>query len=179
MSSVKDVRQQLAKMQREMEAKELELYRAQAQPLLDSFVDSLLNDKEICKKLKDYNKEEIRLIAAQFGKDFDRIVTECNADIEAARQKRAERAAKKKERAAVAPKEKPAQTPVTEAPKEWTYVDDEGWTVHMVRDENGQESIKEWTRVDEDTGRMLHKTKQENGDDLIWRERPQAGSYGY
>ena len=83
MSSVKDVRQQLAKMQREMEAKELELYRAQAQPLLDSFVDSLLNDKEICKKLKDYNKEEIRLIAAQFGKDFDRIVTECNADIEA------------------------------------------------------------------------------------------------
>ena len=179
MSSVKDVRQQLAKMQREMEAKELELYRAQAQPLLDSFVDFLLNDKEICKKLKDYNIEEIRLIAAQFGKDFDRIVSECNTDIEVARQKRAERAAKKKERAAVASKEKPVQIPVTEAPKEWTYVDDEGWTVHMVRDENGQESIKEWTRVDEDTGRMLHKTKQENGDDLIWRERPQAGSYGY
>ena len=115
----------------------------------------------------------------KFGKDFDRIVSECNTDIEVARQKRAERAAKKKERAAVAPKEKPVQIPVTEAPKEWTYVDDEGWTVHMVRDENGQESIKEWTRVDEDTGRMLHKTKQENGDDLIWRERPQAGSYGY
>ncbi|HJB17384.1 MAG TPA: hypothetical protein IAA05_15330 [Candidatus Blautia excrementipullorum] len=47
MSSVKDVRQQLAKMQREMEAKELELYRAQAQPLLDSFVDSLLNHRRV------------------------------------------------------------------------------------------------------------------------------------
>ena len=170
MSSVKDVRQQLAKMQREMEAKELELYRAQAQPLLDSFVDLLLNDKELCKKLKDYNKEEIRLIAAQFGKDFDSIVTECSGEIEAARQKRAERAAKKKERAAAVPKKV--------APKEWTYVDDEGWTVHMVRDENGQESVKEWTRVDEDTGRMLHKTKQENGEDFIWRERPQVGNYG-
>ena len=96
MSSVKDVRQQLAKMQREMEAKELELYRAQAQPLLDSFVDYLLNDKEICQKLKNYNKEEIRLIAAQFVKDFDRITAECADEIEAARQKRAERAAKRK-----------------------------------------------------------------------------------
>ncbi len=125
MSSVKDVRQQLAKMQREMEAKELELYRAQAQPLLDSFVDSLLNDKEICKKLKDYNKEEIRLIAAQFGKDFDRIVSECNTDIEVARQKRAERAAKKKERAAVAAKTARTDeysTPVTEQTEEITTI---------------------------------------------------------
>lgn len=123
MSSVKDVRQQLAKMQREMEAKELELYRAQARPLLDSFVDSLLNDKEICKRLKDYNKEEIRLIAVQFGKDFERIVSECNADIEAARQKRAERAAKKKERAAEAARTARTEensTPVTEQTQETT-----------------------------------------------------------
>lgn len=133
MSSVKDVRQQLAKMQREMEAKELELYRAQAQPLLDSFVDFLLNDKEICKKLKDYNKEEIRLIAAQFGKDFDRIVTECNADIEAARQKRAERAAKKKEKAEAAKTARTEEnsTPVTEQTQETTTRPPVGRTFRM------------------------------------------------
>lgn len=133
MSSVKDVRQQLAKMQREMEAKELELYRAQAQPLLDSFVDSLLNDKEICKKLKDYNKEEIRLIAAQFGKDFDRIVSECNADIEAARQKRAERAAKKKEKAEAARTARTEEnsTPVTEQTQETTTRPPVGRTFRM------------------------------------------------
>lgn len=166
MSKVKDVRQQLAKMQREMEAKELELYRAQAQPLLDFFVDFLLNDKELCKKLKEYNKEEIRLIAAQFGKDFDRIVTECGDEIEAARQKRAERAAKKRERAAAVPKK------VT--PKEWTYVDEDGKTVHMVRDENGNEYCKETTWIED--GYKMHRQPQGEGlDDLIWREPYKPG----
>lgn len=81
-----------------MEAEELELYRAQTQPLLNSFIDYILNDKEICKKLKNYNKEKIRLIAAQFVKDFDRIMSECTDEIVAARQKRAERVAKRKAR---------------------------------------------------------------------------------
>ena len=62
------------------------------------------------------------MIAAQFGKDFDRIVSECNTDIEVARQKRAERAAKKKERAEAAKTARTEEnsTPVTEQTQETT-----------------------------------------------------------
>lgn len=150
MSSVKDVRQQLAKMQREMEAKELELYRAQAQPLLDSFVDYLLNDKEICQKLKNYNKEEIRLIAAQFVKDFDRITAECADEIEAARQKRAERAAKRKAKETAAANV--GQSPVQEG----------------VPSQMSNQIVDH--KVIQQDGREVHVETQPNGEQLIWRE---------
>lgn len=96
MSGVKSIRAELAKMRKQMEQKEAELRREEVYPLLDSFTDGILDDSEICEKLSEYKKDEMLVLAKHFVLNFDRIARESAAEIKQLRDKKAERAAKRK-----------------------------------------------------------------------------------
>lgn len=96
MAKLKDVRLELARMQKELKAKEAELRRETAVPLADIFRDAILKDEDACAKLSEYSRDEIRVIAKNFVQNIDRIIAESEAEIEAVRVKKAERAEKRK-----------------------------------------------------------------------------------
>lgn len=96
MTKLKDVRLELARMQKELKAKEAELRRETAVPLADIFRDAILKDEDACARLSEYSRNEIRVIAKNFVQNIDRIIAESESEIEAVRVKKAERAEKRK-----------------------------------------------------------------------------------
>lgn len=95
MAKLKDVRLELARMQKELKSKEAELRREMAVPLADIFRDAILKDEEACIKLSEYSRDEIRVIAKNFVQNIDRIIAESESGIEVVRVKKAERARRK------------------------------------------------------------------------------------
>ena len=96
MSKLRSVRTEIAKMKRELEAKEA-VYRKEAlAPSMDVLAKTLLDDEEFCEVLEQYSKDEVRVIAKHIAGNMSRIIRESDADIGALREKKKERAAKRK-----------------------------------------------------------------------------------
>lgn len=96
MSKLRSVRTEIAKMRKELEAREAEYRREALAPSVDVLAKTLLDDEEFCEVLEQYSKDEIRAIAKHIARNMPRIISESGADIEAIREKKKERAAKRK-----------------------------------------------------------------------------------
>ena len=97
MAALKDVFLELARMQREMKAKEAEYFRTKAKPLIKIFDDVMGNNTEFCKKITEFNREDIRVIVNWIVKNFDTILENAKPELEEVRVKREKRIAKRKE----------------------------------------------------------------------------------
>ena len=58
MSNLKNVRAELEKMKKDMAAKEAELKREEARPIIEIINDALLNSETVQEKMSAYNKDE-------------------------------------------------------------------------------------------------------------------------
>ena len=96
MSKLRSVRTEIAKMKRELEAKEAAYRKAALAPSVDVLAKTLLDDEEFCEVLEQYSKDEVRVIAKHIAGNMSRIIRESDADIGALREKKKERAAKRK-----------------------------------------------------------------------------------
>lgn len=96
MSKLRSVRTEIAKMRKELEAREAEYRREALAPSMDVLAKTLLDDDEFCSELEQYSKDEVRVIAKHIARDMSRIIRESDADIDALREKKKERAAKRK-----------------------------------------------------------------------------------
>lgn len=96
MSKLRSVRTEIEKMKRELEAKEAAYRKEALAPAVDVLAKTLLDDEEFCEVLEQYSKDEIRAIAKHIARNMPRIISESGADIEAIREKKKERAAKRK-----------------------------------------------------------------------------------
>lgn len=96
MSKLRSVRTEIAKMKRELEAKEAAYKKEALAPSMDVLVKTLLDDDEFCEVLEQYSKDEIRAIAKHIAGNMGGIIAESGDDIEALRKKKRERAAKRK-----------------------------------------------------------------------------------
>lgn len=63
MSNLKNVRAELEKMKKEMAAKEAELKREEARPVIELINSELLNSEAVQEKMSAYSKDEARVIA--------------------------------------------------------------------------------------------------------------------
>lgn len=95
MSNLKIMKSDLAKLQKEIEKKQLKIAQEQAKPKAELIAKSLLNNKEICEKLNTYSRDEIKIISACIVKNFNGIVKLCSSDIEAQKQAKKQRAEQK------------------------------------------------------------------------------------
>lgn len=96
MSKLRSVRTEIAKMKRELKAKEAAYKKEALAPSMDVLVKTLLDDDEFCEVIEQYSKDEVRVIAKRIAGNMPRIISESGADIEALREKKKERAAKRK-----------------------------------------------------------------------------------
>lgn len=96
MSNLKNVRAELEKMKKEMAAKEAELKREEARPVIEIVNDALLNSETVQEKMSAYNKDEARVIAKHFVENIDTIISESEDEINVLRAKKKERAEKRK-----------------------------------------------------------------------------------
>lgn len=96
MSKLRSVRTEIAKMKRELEAKEAAYRREALAPSMDVLAKTLLDDEEFCSELEQYSKDEVRVIAKHIAGNMSQIIRESGTDIEALREKKKERAAKRK-----------------------------------------------------------------------------------
>lgn len=96
MSKLRSVRTEIAKMKRELEAKEAAYRKEALAPTMDVLAKTLLDDDEFCEVIEQYSKDEVRVIAKHIAGNMSRIIRESDADIEALREKKKERAAKRK-----------------------------------------------------------------------------------
>lgn len=96
MSKLRSVRTEIAKMRKELEAREAEYRREALAPSVDVLAKILLDDDEFCEVLEQYSKDEVRVIAKHIAGNMSRIIRESDADIGALREKKKERAAKRK-----------------------------------------------------------------------------------
>ena len=96
MSKLRSVRTEIAKMRKELEAREAEYRREALAPSMDVLAKTLLDDDEFCSELEQYSKDEVRVIAKHIARDMSRIIRESDADIDALREKKKERAARRK-----------------------------------------------------------------------------------
>ncbi len=96
MSKLRSVRTEIAKMKRELEAKEAAYRKEALAPSVDVLAKTLLDDEEFCEVLEQYSKDEVRVIAKHVAGNMGSIIAESGADIEAIRKKKKERAAKRK-----------------------------------------------------------------------------------
>lgn len=96
MSKLRSVRTEIAKMRKELEAREAEYRREALAPSVDVLTKTLLDDEEFCEVLEQYSKDEVRVIAKHIAGNMSRIIRESDADIGALREKKKERAAKRK-----------------------------------------------------------------------------------
>mgnify|MGYP004529304597 CR=1 FL=1 len=92
MSNLKNVRAELEKMKKEMAAKEAELKREEARPVIELINNELLNSDAVQEKMSAYSKDEARVIA----KHIDAIISESQGEINELRAKKKERAEKRK-----------------------------------------------------------------------------------
>ena len=63
MSKLRSVRTEIAKMKRELEAKEAAYRKEALAPSMDVLAKTLLDDEEFCEVLEQYSKDEVRVIA--------------------------------------------------------------------------------------------------------------------
>ena len=96
MSKLRSVRTEIAKMKRELEAKEAAYRKEALAPSVDVLAKTLLDDEEFCEVLEQYSKDEVRVIAKHIAGNMSRIIRESDADIDALREKKKERAARRK-----------------------------------------------------------------------------------
>lgn len=96
MSNLKNVRAELEKMKKEMAAKEAELKREEARPVIEIINDALLNNETVQEKMSAYSKDEARVIAKHIVEDIDTIISESEDEINVLRAKKKERAEKRK-----------------------------------------------------------------------------------
>ena len=96
MSKLRSVRTEIAKMRKELEAREAEYRREALAPSMDVLAKTLLDDDEFCSELEQYSKDEVRVIAKHIARDMSQIIRESGADIEALREKKKGRAARRK-----------------------------------------------------------------------------------
>lgn len=96
MSNLKNVRAELEKMKKEMAAKEAELKREEARPVIEIINDALLNNETVQEKMSAYSKDEARVIAKHIVENIDTIISESQGEINELRAKKKERAEKRK-----------------------------------------------------------------------------------
>lgn len=96
MSNLKNVRAELEKMKKEMAAKEAELKREEARPIIEIINDALLNNETVQEKMSAYSKDEARVIAKHIVENIDTIISESQGEINELRAKKKERAEKRK-----------------------------------------------------------------------------------
>lgn len=96
MSNLKNVRAELEKMKKEMAAKEAELKREEARPVIEIVNDALLNSETVQEKMSAYSKDEARVIAKHIVENIDTIISESEDEINELRAKKKERAEKRK-----------------------------------------------------------------------------------
>lgn len=96
MSKLRNVRTEINKMRKELEAKEAELRKEKLAPSIEAISEVLLNDEAVCNVLDGYSKDEIRVIAKHIVGNLGSIIAESGDDIEALRAKKKARAAKRK-----------------------------------------------------------------------------------
>ena len=96
MSKLRSVRTEIAKMKKELEAKEAAYRKEALAPSVDVLAKTLLDDEEFCEVLEQYSKDEVRVIAKHIAGNMSRIIRESDADIGALREKKKERAARRK-----------------------------------------------------------------------------------
>ena len=96
MSNLKNVRAELEKMKKEMAAKEAELKREEARPVIEIVNDALLNSETVQEKMSAYSKDEARVIAKHIVDNIDTIISESESEINVLRAKKKERAEKRK-----------------------------------------------------------------------------------
>ena len=137
MSKLRSVRTEIAKMKRELEAKEAAYRREALAPSMDVLAKTLLDDEEFCSELEQYSKDEVRVIAKHIAGNMSQIIRESGTDIEALREKKKERAAKRKAAKETAEVTEPVMEEQvgTEAETAGTYT---GWTPAGERNPFGQ-----------------------------------------
>ena len=64
MSKLRNVRTEINKMRKEMEAKEAELRKEKLTPSIEAMSEALLEDEAVCNVLDGYSKDEIRVISS-------------------------------------------------------------------------------------------------------------------
>lgn len=96
MSNLKNVRAELEKMKKEMAAKEAELKREEARPVIELINNELLNSDAVQEKMSAYSKDEARVIAKHIVKNIDAVISESQGEITALREKKKERAERRK-----------------------------------------------------------------------------------
>ena len=96
MSNLKNVRAELEKMKKDMAAKEAELKREEARPVIEIINDALLNSDAVQEKMSAYSKDEARVIAKHIVENIDTIISESESEINVLRAKKKERAEKRK-----------------------------------------------------------------------------------
>lgn len=96
MSKLRSVRTEIAKMKKELEAKEAAYRKEALAPSVDVLAKTLLDDEEFCEVIEQYSKDEVRVIAKHIAGNMSRIIRESDADIGALREKKKERAARRK-----------------------------------------------------------------------------------
>lgn len=96
MSNLKNVRAELEKMRKEMAAKEAELRREEARPVIELVNNELMNSEDVLEKFAGYSKDEARVIAKHIVMNMDRIIHESQDEITALRDKKKERAERRK-----------------------------------------------------------------------------------
>ncbi len=96
MSKLRSVRTEIAKMKRELEAKEAAYGKEALAPSMEALARALLEDEAVCEVLEQHSKDEVRVIAKHIAGNMSRIIAESDADIGALREKKKERAARRK-----------------------------------------------------------------------------------
>ena len=71
MSNLKNVRAELEKMRKEMAAKEAELRREEARPVIELVNNELMNSEDVLEKFAGYSKDEARVIAKHIVMNMD------------------------------------------------------------------------------------------------------------
>ena len=79
-----------------MAAKEAELKREEARPIIEIVNDALLNSETVQEKMSAYSKDEARVIAKHIVENIDTIISESEDEINVLRAKKKERAEKRK-----------------------------------------------------------------------------------
>ena len=76
MSNLKNVRAELEKMRKARAAKEAELRREEARPVIELVNNELMNSEDVLEKFAGYSKDEARVIAKHIVMNMDRIIHE-------------------------------------------------------------------------------------------------------
>lgn len=79
-----------------MAAKEAELRREEARPVIELVNNELMNSEDVLEKFAGYSKDEARVIAKHIVMNMDRIIHESQDEITALREKKKERAERRK-----------------------------------------------------------------------------------